>query len=76
MTPKKPPKAHNDGKGESMEWSFVGADQLILMMKVHKKIFVFRDIMDLAPLHTSASLSEVLIHDFVFFMLKNVAIWT
>jgi hypothetical protein len=61
-SPKKPSKAnHNDGKEESMEWSFIGMDQLILMMKVHKKIFVFRDIMDLAPLQTSASLREVLL---------------
>ncbi|WJX26582.1 hypothetical protein P8452_15484 [Trifolium repens] len=62
-SPKKPSKAnnHNDGKEESMEWSFIGMDQLILMMKVHKKIFVFRDIMDLAPLQTSASLREMVI---------------
>lgn len=58
--PKKPTKVYNDVKGESMEWSFIGMDQLMLMMKVHKKIFVFRDIMDLAPLNTSASLREVL----------------
>ena len=49
--------AQNEGP---IEWSFVGADQLISMMKVHKKIFVFRDIMDLAPLNSSASLHEVL----------------
>lgn len=59
-SPKKSSKAYNNGKGDSKEWSFVGMDQLVLMMKVHKKIFVFRDIMDLAPLHTSASLREVL----------------
>lgn len=58
--PKKPSKVYNDVKGESMEWSFIGMDQLMLMMKVHKKIFVFRDIMDLAPLNTSASLREVI----------------
>ena len=58
-TSKKPSMAHNEGKGGSIEWSFVGADQLISMMKVHKKIFVFRDIMDLAPINTSASLLEV-----------------
>ncbi|XP_057433780.1 uncharacterized protein At4g04980-like isoform X2 [Lotus japonicus] len=62
-TPKKASKAHHDDwkGGESMEWSFVGGDQLILMMEVHKKIFVFRDIMDLSPLHTSASLSQMVI---------------
>ncbi|AES63765.2 hydroxyproline-rich glycoprotein family protein, putative [Medicago truncatula] len=59
--PKKPTKVYNDVKGESMEWSFIGMDQLMLMMKVHKKIFVFRDIMDLAPLNTSASLREMVI---------------
>lgn len=59
-TPKKSSMAQNEGKGGSIEWSFVGADQLISMMKVHKKIFVFRDIMDLAPLNSSASLHEVL----------------
>jgi len=52
--------AYNEGKGGSIEWSFVGADQLISMMKVHKKIFVFRDIMELAPMNSSASLHEVL----------------
>ncbi|ESW20196.1 hypothetical protein PHAVU_006G188600 [Phaseolus vulgaris] len=60
-TSKKPSMAHNEGKGGSIEWSFVGADQLISMMKVHKKIFVFRDIMDLAPINTSASLLEMVI---------------
>ncbi|CAJ2648690.1 unnamed protein product [Trifolium pratense] len=61
-SPRKPLKAnHNDVKEESMEWSFIGMDQLILMMKLHKKIFVFRDIMDLAPLQTSASLREMVI---------------
>uniref|UniRef100_A0A0R0FWY3 Hydroxyproline-rich glycoprotein family protein n=1 Tax=Glycine max TaxID=3847 RepID=A0A0R0FWY3_SOYBN len=59
-TPKKSSMAQNEGKGGSIEWSFVGADQLISMMKVHKKIFVFRDIMDLAPLNSSASLHEAL----------------
>ncbi|XP_027338919.1 uncharacterized protein At4g04980-like [Abrus precatorius] len=59
--PNKPSKVLNEGKGESIEWSFVGADQLILMMKVYKKIFVFRDIMDLAPLNSSASLHEMVI---------------
>ncbi|KAK7327923.1 hypothetical protein VNO77_22016 [Canavalia gladiata] len=60
-TPNKPSMEQNEGKEESVEWSFVGADQLILMMKVHKKIFVFRDIIDLAPLNSSASLSEMVI---------------
>ncbi|TKY71664.1 hypothetical protein E2542_SST00396 [Spatholobus suberectus] len=60
-TPTKPSMAQNEGKGASIEWSFVGADQLILMTKVHKKIFVFRDIMDLAPLNSSASLREMVI---------------
>ena len=59
-TPTKSSMAQNEEKGGSIEWSFVGADQLISMMKVHKKIFVFRDIMDLAPLNSSASLHEVL----------------
>lgn len=57
-TPKKSSMAQNEGP---IEWSFVGADQLISMMKVHKKIFVFRDIMDLAPLNSSASLHEMVI---------------
>ncbi|KAK7302744.1 hypothetical protein RJT34_13640 [Clitoria ternatea] len=59
-TTKKPCMVQNEGKGESFEWSFAGADQLILM-KVHKKIFVLRDIMDLAPLNDSASLHEMVI---------------
>lgn len=59
-SPKKSQKANNDDlKCESMELSFVGMDQLMLMMEVHKKIFVFRDIMDLVPLPTSASLRQV-----------------
>ncbi|GAU47738.1 hypothetical protein TSUD_386970 [Trifolium subterraneum] len=63
IPPKKPLKANHNGvkKEESMEWSFIGMDQLILMMKIHQKIFVFRDIMDLAPLQTSASLREMVI---------------
>ncbi|XP_058756116.1 uncharacterized protein At4g04980-like [Vicia villosa] len=61
-SPKKSPKANNDDlKCESMELSFVGMDQLMLMMEVHKKIFVFRDIMDLVPLPTSASLRQMVI---------------
>ncbi|XP_015943329.1 uncharacterized protein At4g04980 [Arachis duranensis] len=55
-------KSLNEGKkGESMEWSFVSADQLMLMIQVHKKILVFRDIIDLAPLNTSISLREMVI---------------
>ena len=42
-----------------MELSFVGADQLILMVEFHMKIMAFRDIMDLAPCNSSASLREV-----------------
>ena len=49
-----------------MEWSFVSADQLMLMIEVHKKILVFRDIMDLAPLNTSICLREVLYAFFMF----------
>ncbi|OIV94342.1 hypothetical protein TanjilG_21682 [Lupinus angustifolius] len=44
-----------------MELSFVGADQLILMVEIHKKIFAFRDIMDLDPCNSSASLREVVL---------------
>ncbi|XP_020221527.1 uncharacterized protein At4g04980 [Cajanus cajan] len=60
-SPRKASMAQDEGKGESVEWSFVGANQLILMMKIHKKIFVFRDILDLAPLNSSASLREMVI---------------
>lgn len=60
ISPKKSPKSNNDDfKCESVELSFIGMDQLILMMEVHKKIFVFRDIMDLVPLQNSASLRQV-----------------
>jgi len=61
-TPKKSSssKAKNKANGESLELSFVGADQLILMVEIHKKILAFRDIMDLAPCNSSASLREVL----------------
>ncbi|XP_061349458.1 uncharacterized protein At4g04980-like [Gastrolobium bilobum] len=58
-TPKKSSKAQSKGNGESMELSFVGADQLILMVEIHKKIMAFRDIMDLAPCNSSASLREI-----------------
>ncbi|KAL2341927.1 hypothetical protein Fmac_009867 [Flemingia macrophylla] len=60
-SPKKGSMVQNEGKGEPIEWSFVGANQLILMMRIHKKIFVFRDIMDLAPLNSSASVRELVI---------------
>ncbi|WVY94022.1 hypothetical protein V8G54_033110 [Vigna mungo] len=60
-TPKKSSMSDNEGKGGSIEWSFVGADQLISMMKVHKKIFVFRDTMDLAPMNSSSTLHEMVI---------------
>ncbi|XP_014518123.1 uncharacterized protein At4g04980 [Vigna radiata var. radiata] len=60
-TPKKSSMSHNEGKGGSDEWSFVGADQLISMMKVHKKIFVFRDTMDLVPMNSSSTLHEMVI---------------
>lgn len=58
-TPKKSSKAQSKENGESMELSFVGADQLILMVEIHMKIMAFRDIMDLAPCNSSASLREV-----------------
>ncbi|OIW10425.1 hypothetical protein TanjilG_24985 [Lupinus angustifolius] len=58
---KKSSKSQNKESGESMELSFVGADQLILMVEIHKKIFAFRDIMDLAPCNSSASLREVVL---------------
>lgn len=59
-TPKKSSKAQSkENGGDSIELSFVGADQLILMVEIHKKIMAFRDIMDLAPCNSSASLREV-----------------
>ncbi|KAE9613522.1 hypothetical protein Lalb_Chr05g0218311 [Lupinus albus] len=58
---KKSSKSENKESGESMELSFVGADQLILMVEIHKKIFAFRDIMDLDPCNSSASLREVVL---------------
>ncbi|KAK7252178.1 hypothetical protein RIF29_35952 [Crotalaria pallida] len=61
LSPKRSSKAQNKEKGESMELSFVGADQLILMVEIHKQIFAFRDIMDLAPCNTSSSLREVVL---------------
>jgi Wiskott-Aldrich syndrome protein len=56
---KKSSKAQSKENVDSMELSFVGADQLILMVEIHKKIMAFRDIMDLAPCNSSASLREV-----------------
>ncbi|KAE9607198.1 hypothetical protein Lalb_Chr09g0327531 [Lupinus albus] len=61
FSPKRSSKSHNKENGESMELSFVGADQLILMVEIHKKIFAFRDIMDLDPCNSSASLREVVL---------------
>ena len=58
-SPKKSSKVKSKENGESMELSFVGADQLILMVEIHKKIMAFRDIMDLAPCNSSASLREI-----------------
>lgn len=52
-------KAQNKENGDPMELSFVGADQLILMVEIHKKIMAFRDIMDLSPCNSSASLREI-----------------
>lgn len=34
--------------------SFVGGEQLMLMMQIQKKILAFRDIVDLAPCNTSS----------------------
>ncbi|KAL5054274.1 hypothetical protein RYX36_034956 [Vicia faba] len=61
-TPKKSSKAQSkENGGDSIELSFVGADQLILMVEIHKKIMAFRDIMDLAPCNSSVSLREIVI---------------
>ena len=66
-SPKKSSKAQNKGNGDPLELSFVGADQLILMVEIHKKIMAFRDIMDLAPFNSSASLREVLYYYIIIF---------
>ena len=66
-SPKKSSKAQNIGNGDPLELSFVGADQLILMVEIHKKIMAFRDIMDLAPCNSSASLREVLYYYIIIF---------
>ncbi|WJX46198.1 hypothetical protein P8452_33020 [Trifolium repens] len=58
---KKSSKAQSKENVDSMELSFVGADQLILMVEIHKKIMAFRDIMDLAPCNSSASLREIVL---------------
>ncbi|RDX90615.1 hypothetical protein CR513_27501, partial [Mucuna pruriens] len=58
-TTKKSSKSQSKGNGESLELSIVGADQLILMVEIHKKILAFRDIMDLDPCNSSASLREM-----------------
>ncbi|CAL5213404.1 unnamed protein product [Lathyrus oleraceus] len=60
-TPRKSSKAQSKENVDSMELSFVGADQLILMVEIHKKIMAFRDIMDLAPCNSCASLREIVI---------------
>jgi len=65
-TPKKSSKAKSKANGESLELSFVGNDQLILMVEIHKKILAFRDLMDLAACNSSASLREVLCNFFPF----------
>jgi len=65
--PKKSSKAKKSkANEESLELSFVGADQLILMVEIHKKILAFRDVMDLAQCNSSASLREVLCNFFLF----------
>ncbi|XP_045820949.1 uncharacterized protein At4g04980-like [Trifolium pratense] len=58
---KKSSKAQSKENGDPMELSFVGADQLILMVEIHKKIMAFRDIMDLASCNSSASLREIVL---------------
>ncbi|XP_058730871.1 uncharacterized protein At4g04980 [Vicia villosa] len=76
-TPKKSSKAQSkENGGDSIELSFVGADQLILMVEIHKKIMAFRDIMDLAPCNSSASLREIVIrtlHDLQKFYPKIIS---
>ncbi|KAI4299336.1 hypothetical protein L6164_032805 [Bauhinia variegata] len=57
----KPSKAEKESNREQIECSFVGADQLILMLEVQKKIVAFRDVLDLAPCNCSASLREMVI---------------
>ncbi|KAK7362891.1 hypothetical protein VNO77_05016 [Canavalia gladiata] len=56
-TTKKPSKSQSKVNGESL--SFVGGDQLFLMVEIHKKILAFRDIMDLAQCNSSASFREM-----------------
>jgi len=64
--PKKSWKVKSKENEESLELSFVGTDQLILMVEIHKKILAFRDLMDLASCNRTASLREVLCNFFLF----------
>ncbi|QCD84315.1 hypothetical protein DEO72_LG2g4667 [Vigna unguiculata] len=57
--PKKSWKVKSKENEESLELSFVGTDQLILMVEIHKKILAFRDLMDLASCNRTASLREM-----------------
>ncbi|MED6112191.1 hypothetical protein PIB30_059472 [Stylosanthes scabra] len=52
---------NNNNYGDPTELSFVGADQLILMVEIHKMIMSFRDIMDLSSCNSSASLREIVL---------------
>ncbi|WVZ25873.1 hypothetical protein V8G54_004417 [Vigna mungo] len=64
--PKKSCKVKSKEDEESLELSFVGADQLILMVEIHKKILKLRDLMDLASCNRTASLREMImktLHD-------------
>lgn len=42
--------------------SVMSRDQMVLMVQLHKKILVFRDILDLPPSRTPASLHQVHTH--------------
>ncbi|KAJ7946944.1 Hydroxyproline-rich glycoprotein family protein [Quillaja saponaria] len=57
---KKLPKAKKGGLGELMNCSLVGADHIILLMQLQKKILAFRDIMDLSPCDSSASINDLI----------------
>ncbi|XP_057723839.1 uncharacterized protein At4g04980 [Arachis stenosperma] len=59
--PKSAIKIIHKYNGDSTELSFIGADQLILMVEIHKKIMSFRDIMDLSLCNSSASLREIVL---------------
>ncbi|KAJ7968508.1 putative Hydroxyproline-rich glycoprotein family protein [Quillaja saponaria] len=58
---KKLPKAQKEELGELMNCSLVGADYLILLMQLQKKILAFRDIMDVPPCDSSASINDLVI---------------